>query len=86
MDPAIGVHHVAGDVVDHAVDGVADVLPGRHQQRRDEEQPDGDLVVEPEDLVVDPHGVELQEAHGLLEHAQHLEAVGGGTGLGMRSI
>ena len=85
MDPAVGVHHVAGDVVDHAVDGVAHILPGRHQQRRDEEQPDGDLVVQSEYLVVDPYGIELQEAHGLLEHAQHLEGVGWGTGLVMRS-
>ena len=72
MDPAVGVHDVCGDVVDDAVDGVADVLMGRHQEGRDREDDHRALVVQPEDIVVDPDGVELQEALDLLEETQHL--------------
>ena len=33
MDPAVSVHHTVGNLLDDAVDGIANVLGRRHQQR-----------------------------------------------------
>ena len=40
MDPAVGVHDARGDAVDDAVDRVADVLAGGHQQGAQHEHDD----------------------------------------------
>ena len=46
--PAVGVHHLSRHVRrDDAVDGVADELRRRHDQRERQQDRDGDLRVEP---------------------------------------
>lgn len=71
VDPAVGVHYVQRYIVDDAVDRVADVLPGRHQQREDDQSDHGGLVVQPEHIVIDAHGVELQQPLHRTEHVEH---------------
>ena len=44
VDPAVGVHHVLGDVGVHdAVDGVSDVLPGGDEEAGCDEDDGGGL-------------------------------------------
>ena len=46
--PAVGVHHLSRHVRrDDAVDGVADELRRRHDQRERQQDRDGDLRVKP---------------------------------------
>ena len=51
VDPAVGVHDAAGNAIDNAVDGVADVLAWRHQQRRRDVDDERRFVVEAEDIA-----------------------------------
>ena len=68
-------------LLDNAVDGVPDVLPGGDEERADDEDDEGGLVVEPEDIVVDADGVELDQPLDGAEHVEH----GGGRGVGERA-
>ena len=52
VDPAVGVHDPARNAIDDAVDGVADVLAWRHQQRRRDVNDERRFVVEPKDIAV----------------------------------
>ena len=52
VDPAVRVHHIARHAFDDAVDRVADVLARSHHQREGDQDDDGCLVVQPEDVVV----------------------------------
>ena len=72
VDPAVGVQHVLGNVfgVD-AVDGVANVLPRRHDQREGQQAHDGEGVVQPEDRAVDVHVAHLDQVLEAAEHVQH---------------
>ena len=47
VDPAVGVHHVVGDLLDDAVDRVANVLARGHQEGAYHQDDEGGLVVEP---------------------------------------
>ena len=73
MDPAVGVHGAARDAFDNAIDGISDVLARCDQEGGQDEGDHGALVVQPEDVVVDPYLVQLQESLKLWEHPQHLE-------------
>ena len=53
MDPAVGVHDSGGDVVDDAVDGVADEGLGGDEEVGGEDEEHGGLAVQLEDGVVD---------------------------------
>jgi len=69
--PAVRVHYVERHVVDDAVDRVADVLSGRHQQRERHQDDDGCLVVQTENVVVDTYAVDLQQPLDGAEHVEH---------------
>ena len=43
MYPAVGVHHIAWDVINNAVDGVPNVLLGGHQQTGSHQDHEGGL-------------------------------------------
>lgn len=72
MDPTIGVHDTSGNAIDHAINGISDVLSRSDQQTSQDKHDDRALVVEPEDVIVDPDLVELKKILELLEQAQHL--------------
>ena len=75
VDPAVGVHDLLRNLLDDAVDGVADVLFGGDEQRARDEDDEGGLVVKPEDVVVDAYRVELDDA---LDGAENVKHFGGG--------
>ena len=52
VDPAVGVHDSGGDIVDQAVDGVADEGLGGDEQVGGEHEEHGGLVVQLEHRVV----------------------------------
>ena len=62
MDPAIGVHHILRDLLHDTVDGVSNVLLGGDQEAGRNQDNEGGLVVEPEDVVVNTYLIELYEA------------------------
>lgn len=66
--------HIVRDFFDYAVDGVSDVLLGGNQERGHDEDDEGGLVVQPEHIVVDAHGVELDEALHRAEDIKHGDA------------
>ena len=74
VDPAVGVHYIARNAIDDAVDRVADVLPRGDQQRADDQQDHRRLVVQAEDVVVDADRVDLQQA---LHRAKNIKHLGG---------
>jgi len=76
VDPAVRVHDVERHVVDDTVDGVADVLPGRDQQRERHQDDHGRLVVQSEYVVVDAHAVDLQQPLDGAENVEHVAAAG----------
>ena len=45
MYPAVGVHHIAWDVINNAVDGVPNVLLGGHQQTGSHQDHEGGLEI-----------------------------------------
>ena len=51
VDPAVGVHHVVGDLLDDAVDRVADVLARGHQEGTYHKDDKGGLVVQPKNAL-----------------------------------
>jgi len=64
VQPAVRVHDPIRYGVGHAVDGVANELPGGDKGNGSEEDDDGGSVVEPEDMVVDADRVPLVEQPG----------------------
>lgn len=55
VNPTVSVHHVEGNLVDDAVDGVADVLARRDQQRECNQHDHRRLVMQAKYIVVDAH-------------------------------
>ena len=53
VDPAVGVHDSGGDIVNQAVDGVADEGLGGDEEVGGEDGEHGGLAVQLEDSVVD---------------------------------
>jgi hypothetical protein len=79
VDPAIGVHNATGNAFDDAIDGISDVLSRRDEDGTCDEEDHGALVVQAEDVVVDPYGVELEEVLHLSKDAQHVGFVPSGA-------
>ena len=72
VDPAVGVQHVFRDVLGvDAVDGVADILPGRHNQAEGQQTDDGEGVVEPEDGRVDVNVADFDQGLQAAEYVDH---------------
>lgn len=71
VDPAVGVHHVEGDLVHDAVNGIPDVLARGHQQGEGHQDDDGGLVVQSEDIVVDAYRVEFEKPLDGAKHVKH---------------
>jgi len=64
VQPAVRVHDPIGYGVGHAVDGVANELPGGDKGNGSEEDDDSGSVVQPEHMVVDADRVPLVEQSG----------------------
>lgn len=72
VDPTVGVENILGDVLGvDAVDGVADVLLGRHDERESEHAGGGDRVVESEHPRVDVNVANAEQPAKLAEDLQH---------------
>jgi len=72
VDPAVRVQHVLGNVLGvNAVDGVADVLLGRHDQGEGEHAGRGHAVVQPEHPRVYVHVGHVEQPAELAEYFQH---------------
>jgi len=70
--PTVRVQHVFGYVLGvHAVDRVADVLPGGDDQAERGQQHHGQAVVEPEHGRVDVHVADFHQALQAPEHVKH---------------
>jgi len=70
--PTVRVEHVLGYVLGvHAVDRVADVLPGGDDQAERGQQHHGQAVVEPEHGRVDVHVADFHQALQAPEHVKH---------------
>ena len=75
VDPAVGVEHLFGNVLGvNAVDGIADVLLGRHDEREGEHAGRRHAVVESKHPRVDVDVRDAEEAAQLAENLQHLLA------------
>jgi len=72
--PTIRIHDLIWHTVHHAVYRVTDVLPGGDDQRERDEHDDGRFVVQPEHVVVDAHGVQLQQIFHGTENVDHSDA------------
>ena len=79
VDPAVEVEDVVGDVLGvDAVDGVADILPGRHDHGEGEEDHRADAPVQAEHGRVDVDVADLDQGLQPEEDVQHRSAGGGG--------
>lgn len=75
MYPAEGVEHVLGDVLGvDAVDGVAHVLAGRHDEAERDQDHDGDAIVQSEHGRVDVDVADLDEVLEAPEDVEHGQA------------
>ena len=65
-------HDIARYLLNNAVNGIADVLPGGDEKRADEEEDDGALVVQAKDVVVDAYFLELDQALNVPKDVKHV--------------
>ena len=63
--------HVSRNFLYDAINWVSNVLPGGDEQRCDNQDDEGRLVVEPEGVVVDAYRVELDQPLDGAEHVKH---------------
>lgn len=73
MDPAVGVENILRYILGvDAVDGVADVLPRRHDQTEGYEHHNRDAVVQTENGRVDVDVADLDQVLQPPKHVEHL--------------